>query len=229
MTLQNLKTIALGLSTAFVIAGTTGLTSTAAQAGVVVKPFATGVGFAHTRHRAKRLAVRAWERAVKRRYGIKFANFYNSRARSIRCSYIGYNRYRSAPYRSYRGGVYGSIGDVNAPFTCSARGKPTRFVNRPYPPQGNIKPFARGIGYAYSKAGAQGLAIRAWTNAVRRAYGPAYARFSRAARKNITCDYIGRGYRSYSRPHAKRYGGVIGQAGDVNAPWTCTAKGRPRY
>lgn len=223
---SKIKTFALALSATLAVTAGTSIVSTSAQAKKFIKPAATGIGFAQSRHSAKRLAVRAWSKAVRRAYGPKYANFFQARSRRVSCDYIGHGRgvYRKRSLR--RGGVIGTLGNVRSPWTCTALARPARKLVISVPDYG-VKPLATGVGYAYSRAGAKGLSVRAWTNAVSDRYGRRYSSFSRAARKDISCDYIGR-KRSYRGKRFHSRGGVYGSAGNVNAPWTCTATGRPR-
>ncbi len=225
---NKIKAFAFALSAAVIATAGSGFTSSSAEARTFVKPAATGIGFSQTRHHAKKLAVRAWSKAVRRAYGKRYANFYTARSRRISCDYIGYGRgYKKRGYLRH-GGVIGTLGNVRSPWTCTAIARPTKKSAHTYPgPHHGVKPTATGVGYAYSKAGAMGLSVRAWTNAVSSRYGHRYARFSRAVRKDVSCDYIGKRRSIRKRFHSQR-GGVYGQAGNVNAPWTCTATGRPR-
>ncbi len=223
---NKLKAFAAALSAAFVVTSGAGMLSSSAQAKVLVKPAATGVGFSQSRNGAKLLAVRAWSKAVRRAYGIRYAQFYSARSRTISCDYIGHGRRFHNKRSLRRGGVIGTLGNVRSPWTCSAIARPTKKVVVSLPDYG-VKPTATGVGYAYSRAGARGLSVRAWTNAVHDRYGRRYSNYSKAARKDISCDYIGR-KRSYRGKKFHSRGGVYGSAGNVNAPWTCTATGRPR-
>ena len=186
--------------------------SSEVQARNIVKPNATGVGYANNRYRARLNSVRAWRKAVRRRYGNAFANYRNAVNRRTSCEYIGRsNRYKFGE-RTLRRQAIGSIGNPNSKWACTSRGRPSRWAAGPV-----LKPKATGIGYGRSRAGAVGRSIRAWTNVVRRNYGRSYADYDRARNKRLSCERIG-GYRNRSQSRSFG-GGLIGVEGNRNLPW----------
>ncbi|MEM9029319.1 MAG: hypothetical protein AAGC70_13210 [Pseudomonadota bacterium] len=83
-----------------------------------------------------------------------------------------------------------------------------------------VKSSVTGIGFANSRAGATGRAIRAWVRTTRRRHGNRFANYNDARRKSLSCDYIGR-----SRSYRSRKS--IGIDGNPNSSWTCTTSARP--
>lgn len=84
----------------------------------------------------------------------------------------------------------------------------------------STKPVVTGVGYSYSKAGATGRAIRAWTNEVEDRFGARFANYNVARKTRLDCEYIG----GTSNRRKRSY---IGVDGDPNARWTCTTTARP--
>lgn len=222
------KTITLGVAAAAVVAMSGNIiTSDSAEARSIakVKPKAFGIGYSYSRHGAARNSRLAWQKAVRRAYGPAYTQFYNARNKRIRCERIGYTK-RLKTLRRF-GPVVATVGNVRAPWTCTTSANPVRLGNVGHYPTPGYKPTATGIGYGRTQAGARGLAVRAWTNAVRRAYGSRYDSFNAARGKRMACEHIGRNYRGLARKYSRR--GVIGSAGNPGNPWTCTVTARPKY
>ncbi len=179
---------------------------------VLVKPRVTGIGFDDVRMRARRRAIAAWRRVSRLNFGKRYSHFLKARSRQLTCAFIGWKRLKRS------GALVGVSGNPNARWSCTAHGRPTLFR----PPPGRPKTVASGIGFGASDAAARGLAIRAWTNAVRRHYGQAYANYNKAKSKSLHCARL---TSAFSR-HRRR--AVIGVEGNPNSPWTCTAMAIPR-
>lgn len=182
------------------------ITTANARPGLV-RPLVTGIGFDNIRSAARRRAVRAWQRVARSNFGLPYSWFKRARKRRLSCSYIGR---RSKAMR--RGSLIGTSGNVNARWTCTATGYPMR-LTKP-----KVK-MSFGIGFGRSDAEARGRAIRAWTNAVSRRYGPRYSRFDRAKAKSLRCSRV--------RSRSRKRSGAIGIDGNPSAPWTCSARGLP--
>ncbi len=228
---SKIKTITLGVAAAAVVAMSGNIiTADNAEARSIakVKPKAFGIGYSYSRHGAARNSRLAWKKAVRRAYGHRYTKFYNARNKRIRCERIGFGS-RFKQLRRF-GSVFATVGNPNSPWTCTTSANPVRFGHvgpSPYPDHPGYKPTATGIGYGRTQAGARGLAVRAWTNAVRRAYGSRYDSFNAAKGKRMSCEHIGRNYRGLAKKYGRR--GVIGSAGNPGNPWTCTVTARPKY
>ena len=178
-----------------------------------IKPRVAGIGFAKLKFVARIKSIRAWKRAARNRYGSRYAHFSTARNKRTRCSYIGYRRFHNRNRTAISG-------NPNAPWTCVTKANPALKIVRP--PVAPRPVNVTGIGYGSNEAAATGRAIRAWTNTARRRYGRSAANFNSARHTSLRCVRIGRGF---STRRSRR---IIGVDGNPNAPWTCTAKGRPR-
>lgn len=185
---------------------------------VIVQPLATGIGFGELQFYARRNAVAAWQDAVRKAYGDKFASFGGARSRKLTCARLG----SSQKYR-HRQAVIGTRGDPNAAWSCTARAQPVNTTGPAPRPKAN----AIGIGYGITTTSARGLAIRAWAKIVKAQYGSAYSNFNTAISKNVSCDMTPKiGRRATSRLQRSRKV-LIGYEGNPSAPWTCRARGLP--
>lgn len=187
--------------------------SAGAQAKTVTKPWVTGIGFANSQAGATGRAIRAWTKTTRNKYGSKFTNYNKARNKSLSCDFIG-----GASTFSKKKKSIGVDGNPNAAWTCTARARP---VGKVFGGGPGKKAKVTGIGFAHKKWKARSKAIKAWRRAARNRYGKAYDKFVLAKNKSVRCDHIG--YSTFS----KKSNSVV-VIGNPNAPWTCTAKGRPR-
>lgn len=210
---SKLKKIAFGVGVIAipVLAGNT-MSVKEAQAGWDIKPTATGVGYGRNKREAYKYARAAWTEAVRDTYGRRYASLRTARSQHTICVRIG----RGDRTIRERKRVLGAKGNVNHPYTCTLTAQPARYIRERCPSS------ALGIGYHNVEAGAQGLAIRAWSNAVRKRCGWRYADFNRASSKDITCVRLGK------RTLRGGRAAIIGTEGNPNSRYSCTAEGRPR-
>lgn len=204
--------IILKTTSVIALAGALAMTmAVSAQAGTVTKPLAKGIGFANSEAGATGRAIRAWTKAVRHKYGNSFTNYNKSRSQSLSCDYIG----RSSRSFSKRRGAVGVEGDPSSKWTCIAKARPVGKTYGEGPKTRNMT----GIGFGQRKWSARSKAVKAWRTAARDRYGRAFDKYFFAANKRVRCERIGFG--------AKRTRSAV-VIGNPNAPWTCTAKGRPR-
>jgi len=201
------------------VAGLASMTlAMSAQARTVTKPMVTGIGFANTEAGATGQAIRAWTKTAKQTYGRGFGNYNEARGKSLKCDFIGGGN-------SYAKGrrAIGVEGDVNGRWSCTAKARP---VGRVAGGGGGDDATAmiKGVGFGNNKGGARSKAIGAWREVVRNRYGRSFDKFMLAGNKSVNCERIG-----FSARNARGvYNKSVGVDGNPNAPWTCTAKGRPR-
>ncbi len=186
----------------------------AAQAATVTKPKVTGIGFANSEAGAVGRAVRAWTNTTRSKYGKSFANYNKAKGKSLSCDYIG-----GVGAFAKRKKSIGIEGNPNSKWTCTAKARP---VGKVFGGGPSTKKMT-GIGFAHKKWKARGKAIKAWRKAARNRYGKSFDKFFLAKNKSVNCARIG-----FAKTFAAKGSGSVVVIGNPNAPWTCTAKGRPR-